>query len=129
MSDEVFKAHFRPVICKFCGQAAPYTPLCEMEENGVQVFFCSLCYAEYLFWPNQSQPLSASLYVKINSKMYRWTVFEGGTKAQLWFVKEPGVPGTRVNRNLDMLKYFADSVPEITPSNIEQKIRTWLTFL
>lgn len=131
MSDEVFQAHLRPAICTFCGKAAPYAPLELMESNGVQVFFCKTCMAEYLYWPNQKLPFSTSLYVKINDRMYRWSVFSssGVKKAQLWHIKKPGEPGTRVNRDLELIKYFTNSIPDITPSNIDQKIRVWLTFL
>ncbi|CAM6006096.1 unnamed protein product [Sphagnum balticum] len=78
---------------------------------------------------------SISLYTKINDKIYRWTVYKG-IQGTLWWVKDPGKPGTRVNKDLVAIKSFGseniddpDFLPVLTPSNINEKLRTWLTML
>jgi hypothetical protein len=118
-----------PIECKFCKGDAFFRPLKEMEVLEVHVHFCDKCQAEYLRF-NDGTIASVSLYTKINDHMYRWTVTSART-AQLWRVKDPGIPGTRVNRNLEPVMGFeiGDTIPEITPDNVEDKIRTWLVFL
>lgn len=118
------------IYCKFCKQVAPYTPLDEMEAYGVKVYFCVTCQAEYLFW-SEADSCSVSLYTEINHKLYRFTTDKAGI-IRLWYIKDPGLPGTRINRNLTLLKVFGtekNEVSEITPQNINNKIRTWLLFL
>jgi hypothetical protein len=110
---------------------AGYAPLDEMESHGVGVFFCHPCKAEYLYF--QSGDLaSSSLYTEINGRMYRWTMAYGGC-GMLWFVKEPGIPGKKKNEGLEAVKSFdpdkGDIVPQLTPSNINEKLRTYLVFL
>jgi hypothetical protein len=128
MTDQEFHNAVNPKPCKFCGKAASYCPLDEMEQYGVKVYFCHPCKAEYLFWPNGVRS-SISLYTIINHKTYRWTILKENT-AQLWYVKDPGIPATRLNHNLDLIKFFNGSdMPELTPQNINDKIRTWLIFI
>lgn len=139
MSDSEFYLYRAPKICRFCSGPVPYTPLAEMEELDVKVYFCSTCIAEYCYfwddvhgsWQRNGQPSSVSLYTTINTKVYRWTISSTGD-ANLWYIKNPGIPGTRKNIDLECLKSFMTkdgSVPEITPQNINDKIRTWLVFL
>jgi hypothetical protein len=124
---------YKPV-CKYCNQEVPYRPLAQMEQHNVKVHFCDTCQAEYLFWSNGVQN-SISLYTSINDKIYRWTVYKD-IQGTLWWVKDPGEPGSRVNRNLVAIKSFGtedsddpDFLPVLTPSNIKEKLRTWLIFL
>lgn len=120
-------------ICKYCNQEVPYRPLEVMERHNIKVHFCDACQAEYLYWANGVQN-SVSLYTVINSKTYRWTVYKE-IQATLWWVKTPGEPGTRVNQDLTMLKSFGgrddepDPLPILTPTSINEKLRTWLIFL
>lgn len=112
------------VICTYCNKDAIYSPLKDMEVHDVKVYFCHICKAEYLFWQDGFLA-SQSLYVTINNKMYRWT--EGGGNYQLWYVKTPGEPGVRINRDMENIKSFHfNNHPTITPENIEQKVRIML---
>lgn len=139
MSDQEFYLYRTPKACTFCGGVAAYSPLVEMEEHNVKVYFCSDCRAEYLyFWDSRSEnwrlhgnPSSISLYTTINDKMYRWTISSTGD-GLLWYVKNPGVPGSRKNSDMEPVKSFRvkeGAVPDITPQNINDKVRTWLIFL
>lgn len=112
------------VDCVFCKKDAPHSPLPELEIHSVKVFFCYNCRAEYVYWEDGSIA-SQSLYIEINNKMYRWTT--GGGTCQLWYVKIPGEPGIRANQEMHTIKTFRfDNCPNITPQNIEQKVRTLL---
>jgi len=51
-----------------------------------------------------------------------------GYAGSLWYIGEPGEPGVRPNRKLKMLKTFSNP-PEVTPENVERKIRFMLLFL
>jgi len=106
---------------------AGYHPLEAMERHNVSVYFCHPCQAEYLFFRDGSRA-SVSLYTTIKDKMYRWTVTSVGS-AQLWHVKEPGVPGVKVNEGMFTVKSFSGNIPQLTPDNINEKVRTWLLFL
>lgn len=127
--DELPKYHL-PFPCKYCGRGAGYAPLQELVSYGVDVYFCKPCSAEYVFWARASKDegyTSCSLYTEINSKVFRLTFQSDGT-ANLWYVKTPGVPGTRANRDLEMIKSFSQH-PDAIPSNINEKIKTWLVFI
>lgn len=133
--DEEFRRHHQPKQCKFCGQAAPYTPLYDESAASLQervaIYYCHTCRAEFLFYTDSSLA-SSSLYTKINGKMYRWTEISTGC-AMLWLVGQPGTPGVAVNKDLKMIKSFdihdGDIIPDVTPRNVNEKIRTWLVFL
>lgn len=131
MSDD-FKKHHLPKPCKFCGQGAGYHPLKQMDKYGMDVYFCHVCQAEYVYY--QSGTLSGfNIYIKINNKTYRWSSSPDGKTASVWHIGEPGVPGVKANRRSTCLKQFSadagDIFPSITPQNIESKLRTWLVFL
>lgn len=115
--------------CKYCHQLTAYAPLKEMEEHGVKVYFCVICSAEYTFWQD-GDPMSENLYITIRDKMYRWNYSPAADEARLWYIKNPGIPGTRKNEDVKFLQVFKGSdIPNITPSNFEEKLRTYLLFL
>ncbi len=110
--------------CIYCKKEVPPAPLPEMESLGATVFFCHACKTEYVFW-SDGELASHSLYTKINDRTYRWTV--GAGVCQLWYIGDPGEPGVRVNKNMQSIKAFNfKNSPNITPNNIQQKIRTIL---
>lgn len=115
--------------CKFCNQEVVYKPLEEMENYGVRIYFCYDCNVEYLYWMNSNieDHISVSIYATHNNKMYRWT--ETGAAAHLWYVKTPGIPGTRKNENLELIKTFNQDIPTITPDNFIDKLSVYLLFL
>jgi len=119
-----------PKPCQFCQQFPLYNPLEEMEHYGVKIFFCHTCKAEYLYWRTNQNYSSVSLYTEIQGKMYRWTYRTQGY-SQLWWVKNPGIPGTRRNRDLQSILHVSpeEGIPDITPANINSRVRTWLLFL
>jgi hypothetical protein len=117
--------------CKFCQNKPTYSPLDRMEEFGIKVYFCHPCQAEYLYFSREGvineEPSSASLYVKVNNKMYRWSVLSDG-RGQLWLVNKPGIPGSKINEGYESV-FHTYEVSNITPQNIKEKIRTWLMFM
>lgn len=126
MNESQRKKYYAPKPCTFCGAGATYSPLDELDKHGVDVYFCHPCRAEYLyFWDGQCA--STSLYTEINKKMYRWTI--SSSSAVLWYIKNPGTPGTRKNDGIEFIKAFKEDVPVITPQNVNEKLRTWLIFL
>lgn len=129
MSQNNFQKHYLPYPCHYCGQGAGYAPLEELVAFGVDVYFCTQCSAEYVFWSRSERDecTSLSLYTEINSKIFRLTFHNNGT-ANLWYIKNPGTPGTRANRDLEMIKAF-ECHPDANPTNINEKIKTWLVFI
>jgi len=130
---EDFQNHHLPMPCKFCPNMAAHSPLHELSAEAFMqrfsIYFCSNCHAEYIY--KKRGPLySWSLYTTINEKVYRWSLLADHSSATLWLVKVPGVPGIRVNKGMKLIKAFdGDLIPDITPININDKVRTWLVFL
>jgi len=118
--------------CKFCQKETAPVPLIIKGGNGdnkyhtFDVHYCYDCAAEYVDWAGV---VSIHLYVTINNRMYRWSVEDKGSLARLWYVGEPGEPGVRANRKMFLIKSFKEDFPQITPENIERKLRFILLFL
>lgn len=129
--DQEFQKHHQPKPCSHCGGFAGYVPIAEMDAHEVDVYFCTRCQAEFTYFRNSGLLASSSLYTTINSRMYRWCCIRG--TYQLWHIKEPGIPGKMKNGDREMIRAFSpnkgESIPNITPLNIEEKIKTILVFL
>lgn len=120
--------------CKFCQKDNVYVPLIIKGGNGsskyhtFEVYYCYDCAAEYVNYGENS----VHLYTTLNDKMYRWSVNmiagqpDYGT---IWYVGEPGEPGVRPNKKMKLLKSFTDNLPQVTPKNIQSKLRFMLLFL
>jgi hypothetical protein len=92
------------------------------------VYFCDACRAETVSFADDGNYFSHSLYTVINDRMYRWTTFKGTIAGVLSHIGKPGIPGERPNgsvTNLLELKIY----PNITPENVQEKIRFMLLFL
>ena len=120
--------------CLYCQKEARFVPVSRRART-LYIYFCDDCKAEYVFFEEgKDAPLfSHGLYVVINDRTYRWTVYPGGSGdskplGTLSSIGEPGIPGERFNRRVRRVTSF-DDFPEITPHNIEQKVRIILTFL
>lgn len=122
-----FQKHHLPKPCMFCPNMAGYYPLNETSQYGIAVHFCHTCQAEYLFYQSGDKA-SVSLYTEINGKTYRWTVLSSND-ATLWWIKEPGIPGQKKNEGLVVVRSFEAPAPQLTPSNVKEKIQLWLPFL
>jgi len=120
----------RQVICRFCQHPTPHSPLEEMDRMGVDVYWCETCHAEYLYFKDSNYCNSCSLYTQLNDKHYRWTTSATGY-AFLWYIRELGIPGKLVNRDMNVLFSLSagDNQPDITPDNVARKIKTMLIFL
>lgn len=130
MNKSAFQKHHQPHPCQFCGQGAGYSPIPEMETHGVSVYFCYPCRAEYLVYWDGPQA-SVSLYTEINGKMFRWTKTNAGS-GTISHIVDPGEPGVRKNGKVETVKHFQaskDPLPNVTPQNVNEKLRTWLLFL
>lgn len=118
-------------VCRFCQKDARYAPIAELDAHGMKVYFCDECSAEYVFYA--AGLLSHySLYTTINTKMYRWTrsmsAYSGG-RAWLRYIETPGIPGAVANKDVSLIKTFFGDVPDITPQNINEKLKTYLVFI
>jgi hypothetical protein len=128
--DQDFQKHHQPKPCSHCGGFAGYAPIPEMDYHEADVYFCHRCQAEYIYFRGTGNLASVSLYTTINGKMYRWST--NRTIGQLWRIKIPGIPGEKKNEGVEMIRSFnpdvGEAIPNITPENIEEKIRTILVF-
>jgi hypothetical protein len=130
------------MICKFCQKEVPYSPL-ELTGKSrgrvIHVYFCNDCKAEYVFFVKSEDMFSYSLYTVINGRTYRWAVYSNTSPAPhsntspaprgvLFHVGEPGIPGVKANAKVKQIIALHD-VPDLTPQNIEAKVRTILTFM
>lgn len=116
------------LFCKFCAAQTDYSPIKEMRSRSIDVFFCDPCQTEYVKISSMSEIWNTSIYIKLNDNTYRWSVNKYG--GQLWRIKNPGIPGQRINEDLYMIKSFSiNDIPDITPSNIMEKIKVWLLLL
>jgi hypothetical protein len=91
----------------------------------LNAYYCYNCNYEYA-------PIGGMknhhLYRIINDKMYRWSFEETTNVARVWYVGEPGIPGETPNKKLELLKSFEERFPEVTPQNVEEKLRLVLVF-
>lgn len=126
-------------LCRFCSKMLTHAPLQDMVFHGIDVYFCHPCKVEYLIkWINykiDGYYISYSIYHYINDRLFRFTVSSAST-AQLWRFDEPGEVGVRANKKAVFIKGFGfknalefTPIPEITPSNIDSKLKTYLLFL
>ncbi len=122
-------------ICEFCSTRTMYVPLAigteypsAISSRTLRVHYCKDCRAEYVYWSNDGALASIHLYATIGEKMYRWSMVSNIKGGRLWHVGEPGIPGEIPNKGLVLLKSLED-LNSITPSNVEEKIRTYLPFL
>jgi hypothetical protein len=121
-------SNHHPTFCKFCGKEASYEPL-DIEDNIMHdVFFCHHCSVEYIYWNWESgHAMHFSIYKTFNNKMYRWSPY--GSTAHLWLIRNPGIPGTKRNENLELIKTFRGNLPNITPDNFVDKLSVYLLFI
>lgn len=115
--------------CKFCQKDTVYVPLQVSPKHKFEVHYCYGCQAEFVDHKIDYGKV-IHLYTTINTRMYRWSLMEDedGYNGHLWYIGEPGEPGIRPNRKVKIIKTFS-CPPEITPENIERKIRIMLLFL
>ena len=118
--------------CKFCKQNVEHRPLKEVAGT-FDIYFCYPCSTEFLYVARDinedNEVWGYSIYTYINGDLYRWTV-SGLGHGHIWFIGVPGVPGEVPNTNTKLVKTIKqDPLPEVTPTNINFKIKTWLTFL
>jgi len=124
--------------CTFCNKGAPYMPQKEMEQYGAKVYYCKRCHAEYIHWEGGARA-TTSIYITINDKLYRWSYanlsWDKMPTARLWYIEHPGIPGETRNQGCVVLASFGPhgthgtSIPDITPRNVKQKIKTYLVML
>ena len=112
--------------CQFCDKPTVNANLEEMSRYGVYVQFCHTCLAEYVFYRDETLS-HYSLYTTLGEKMYRWTIAH--SVAFIRYVEKPGIPGQVPNKDMRVVHRFANDIPEITPQNINEKLKTYLVFL
>lgn len=117
----------KSIKCKFCHGEAVYSPIEDLKQHAINIFFCDTCRAEYLAFPD-SRISSVSIYTEINNKMYRWTT-TSNNRGTLSIIKNPGIPSNRKNEGVIYVLSFNNILPNtVTPDNIQQKIKAWLIF-
>jgi hypothetical protein len=115
--------------CKFCFGSAVNAPLQELAYYGIDIYFCHDCKAEYLFYQS-GNTASVSLYTEINGKTYRWSATP--PIYRIWLIRVPGIPGQKRNEGTVVVKSFKDDTGELSkvnPSNVNEKLKTWLVFI
>lgn len=114
--------------CIFCHRAVPLTPI-EILKDYMYVYFCHPCQAEYCTLSITNTELSYHIYTMINNKMYRLSHHYNSDRVQIWFIGLPGIPGKLENRELSLILTLSkDILPEITPDNVNEKLRTYIVF-
>lgn len=119
--------------CDYCNNGVTHKPL--KYQVGMKppktilwnIYYCEKCMAEYIVQGFGAPYIN--LYVNVGTKTYKWAVHD--TMGRLYFVGEPGVPGLVPNRDFKYVIGFTEpeTVPKITPFNIESKVRLLLMFL
>ena len=124
-------AYSSPKPCQFCRRKLHYSDLPDLEENDIKICICESCQTEYIYF-NNGELVSLSIYTKIKDKYYRWTV-TGPNQASLWrvsFYPENTLrPAYGRHDYAKMIKSWSRDIPNISPSNIHQKVQTYLIFL
>jgi hypothetical protein len=115
-----------PIICRFCQNPAEHKPLPEAETLAMEIYFCFTCGAEYSTYSGRLN-IYYSLYTFINNRLYRWST--GGVSSYLYYISVPGIPGVKVNSGVTLVTSFDSELLNITPQNINEKIKTILMFL
>lgn len=118
--------------CTYCQKETVYVPLVVKDKAGqathrvFEVHYCYDCEAEYVHFGAIE---NVHLYTRVNNRTYRWSIEIDGAMGRLWYVGEPGEPGVRANRKLQLVKNFYANYPEINPQNIQEKLKFILLFL
>jgi hypothetical protein len=127
--------------CRFCLNDTSYVPIEITETRALHIYHCYICNVEYVYWADNEELGSQHIYTTIDKKTYRWTfpapfsskfsgmVATSPNEGRLWHVGKPGIPGIIPNRNVQLLRIFQVTVPEITPINVHSVIRMILTFI
>lgn len=118
-------------LCRFCCQKLRHSHMPELEENDIQIYVCDPCQSEYIY-SNEGALISLSIYTKIKERHYRWTV-TSPDQAALWRVsfypESNSKPAYGQHDYAKMIKSWKQDIPNISPSNIYQKVQTYLIFL
>lgn len=121
--------------CTFCKQPATHCPIAEMSAQAFDIWFCYPCKAEFVrlkllhstFVLDEN--FRCNLYTSIDDRQFKYTMNRDGS-IQVFKVGIPGVPGVSYNRDCTMIMYFKPGNKlQITPTNINEKLRTYITFL
>jgi hypothetical protein len=122
------------ISCSFCNKNTIYISIPEMEAYNASVYFCNSCVAEYITLSNK-QIAHTSLYTIINSKTYRFSISKS-LKSNIAYVEFPGKhtstspPTATLNKGIKYIIFFdITNKPDITPSNIQNKLQTILNFI
>lgn len=115
--------------CKFCQKDMAYVPLTVSRSGRSATFHAHYCHnCNYEFVPLGNMK-NHHLYRMVGGRMYRWTYEETTNVARIWYIGQPGVPGVSPNKDLKLLKTFEEHFPEVTPQNVEDKLKLVLVFL
>jgi hypothetical protein len=118
--------------CLFCQNDTRYVPIKISDLHIFHVHYCNICNVEYLYWPDNGNIGGIYFYTVINHQTYRWhsaTTHYFIKEARLWHIITPSIPGISRPRNAKLLKLFVKDIPNITPYNIHDKLKTLLKFL
>lgn len=114
------------VYCSFCGKVTPEVKCDGLNKHGLDVYYCNECSTEYLYW-SDGKFAGIYLYVNIGERSYRWSTNSDKTKGYLRRCQPS--PHAETPYPVKLLASFDAPLPEITPDNIEQKVKTMLVFL
>jgi len=116
-------------ICHFCNKET--ANVTQESWKILKVYFCFNCLTEYVHFGENIDPAYIHLYTTINNKMYRWSTncYDKHQNGTIAYVKEPGIPGVKLNEGVKGIKTFKSNLPTITPDNVNAKLKFILLFL
>ena len=118
------------MICKFCQKEIDIAKKYKNSNQSISYYLCEPCQTEYTIWDGDQSNASYCIYTTINNITYRWSVLMYN-KAILYKVKTGSFMFLKDIKGTDLivLKRFENTPEIMTPSNINKKLQTLLTFL
>lgn len=132
---EIFKRTHNPKRCKFCPGHAGYIEVAAIEMHELYTYICEKCQVEYYYTGTNGYLTSWGIYTEIGDKLYKWSMSPGIGMGTIYYL--PGIVPSKsgfrqylpVVRELQYIKTFQVESMTITPSNVNEKLRTYLLFL
>lgn len=110
------------MICHFCDKETNNSSFSLTARINIE--YCCSCKAEYVYIGKALW--HCNLYTVINSKLYLYCKAMCYDTAFIDLIKNPGIVGLVPNKDRKRVIYFSSNSPIITPSNINEKLKTFV---